>query len=166
MYTYNFKDDKNKQVSVVEAPKYLSFEQYEAERNLKEWAPLQLVGFRVLFVFFLIQIVPWHPDFWLQLFSINWLSPHFKNLLDLADFLPELISTPKWGIWSFSNWFIYLGIAVILTIVWGRFDKSKQHYFLNYLLRAGLRYKVALGLFAYGFYMLFQQHMPYLDFEN
>ena len=167
MYTYNFKDDKNEQIILPGTAKQFSFDQYDRIKNLKEWSSIELAGFRVLFVFFLIQIVPWHPAFFQQLFSINWVNPHFKSLLDLVTFLPEVVSTPKWGPWSFSNWFIYLAISVLSAIAWGHFDKSsREYYFLHYLLRAVVRYKLAFGLIAYGFYLLFQQHMPYPSLSN
>ena len=121
MYTYDFKDDKNEQIILPGTTKHFSFDQDDRIKNLKEWSSIELAGFRVLFVFFLIQIVPWHPVFYQHLFSINWLNPHFKSLLDLVTFLPELVSTPKWGAWSFSNWFIYLAISVLVAIAWGHY---------------------------------------------
>ena len=167
MYTYNFKDDKKEQVILPVKAKHFSFDQHDRIKNLKEWSSSELAVFRVLFVFFLIQIVPWHPEFYQRLFSINWLNPHFKNMLDVVTFLPEVVATPKWGVWAFSNWLIYLGISVLAAIAWGHFDKSsKQYYFLYYLLRAGVRYKLAFGLIGYGLYLLFQQHMPYPSLSN
>jgi hypothetical protein len=167
MYTYNFKDDKSDQIVLPGAAKHFSFDQDDRIKNLKEWSFIELAVFRVLFVFFLIQIVPWHPAFYQQVFSINWLNPSFKSLLDLVTFLPTIVSTPTWGAWSFSNWFIYLAISVLSAIAWGHFDKSsKQYYFLHYLLRAVVRYKLSFSLIAYGFYLLFQQHMPYPSLSN
>ena len=167
MYTYNFKDDKNQHAPVTGSAGYVSVGKYQNTESLKEWSSYELIGFRMLFVFFLIQLVPWHPDFYRQAFSIHWLSPHFKNLLDLVTFLPELIAAPKWGLWSFSNWFIYFGISVIVAIAWGKIDRSsREYYFLHYLLRAGLRYKLGVGLIVCGFYLFFQQQMPYPSLSN
>ena len=167
MYTYKFKEGKNKHTPVAGSAKYVPVGDYQSTETLQKWSSFERAGFRVLFVFFLIQIVPWHPGFYQQLFSINWLSPHFKNLLDLVTFLPEIISTPQWGVWSFSNWFIYAGISVIVSIAWGAVDKStQQYYFLSYLLRAGIRYKLGLGLVVCGFYLFFQQQMPYPSLSN
>jgi hypothetical protein len=166
MYTYKFKGGENK-VPVTGTAKYLSNYSYAVGENLNQWTPVELAVFRVVFVFFLIQIVPWHPDFYQQLFAINWLNPHFKSLLDLIAFLPQLIPAPKWGAWSFINWYIYIGIALVSSLAWGYIDKSTKEYnLLHYLLRAAIRYKVGLGLILYGFYMLFQQHMPEPSLSN
>lgn len=167
MYTYKFKEGNEKPAPVAGTAGYFAVHSVNGSEGLREWSQFELAGFRALFVFFLIQIVPWHPDFYQQLFAINWLSPHFKQLLDLVTFLPELISTQRWGIWSFSNWFIYGAIAVIVSIAWGAFDKStREYYFLHYVLRAAIRYKLGLGLAACGFYLFFQQQMPYPSLSN
>lgn len=166
MYTYKFKESGKAAPSSGTAT-YYNVPQSEASENSIEWSPFERAAFRAIFVFFLIQIVPWHPDFYQQVFAINWLNPHFKQLLDLVTFLPEIISTPEWGVWSFSNWLIYGAIAVITSIAWGAFDTTAREYnFLQYLLRAGVRYKLGLGLVACGFYLLFQQQMPYPSLSN
>src|SRR5690606_3319619 len=78
-----------------------------------------------------------------------------------------LVDAPVWGGWSFLNWFIYGATSVIVAIVWGAVDKTSTNYnFLEYLLRAAVRYKVGLGLAACGFYLLFQQQMPYPSLSN
>jgi len=167
MYTYKFKESNDPQASVVETAEFTSRQRREVSHGPGEWSPVRLAVFRALFVFFSIQIVPWHFDFYRQVFSINWLNPHFKELLDLAIFLPELVDAPVWGGWSFLNWFIYGATSVIVAIVWGAVDKTSTNYnFLEYLLRAAVRYKVGLGLAACGFYLLFQQQMPYPSLSN
>ena len=167
MYTYKFKGDKDKQIILPYPSSSFSLDQRDRIKELIDWSPLELTVFRISFVFFAIQILPWHPAFYQQLFSINWLEPHFKNLLDLIAYLPELLTTPKWGLWSFTNWFVYLAFSVVAGLAWGQFDRStRQYYVLYYLLRAGLRYKVAAGLIGYGFYLFFQQHMPYPSLSN
>lgn len=165
MYTYKFKES-GKATPRAGAATY--YETALRERKaLVEWSPFERSAFRALFVFFLIQIVPWHPDFYGKVFAINWLTPHFKQLLDLVTFLPEVIATPEWGIWSFSNWLVYGAIAVIASIAWGAFDSGAREYnFLQYLLRAGVRYKLGVGLIVCGFYLLFQQQMPYPSLSN
>jgi hypothetical protein len=167
MYTYNFKEDKSKSQQLAGTAKYFPSSKYEKTESLNPWSLPERVAFRILFVFFLIQIVPWHPDFYQQLFSIEWSNPHFKKLLDLVTFLPELVSTPRWGVWSFSNWFIYFGISIVAAIAWGQLEKaSKEYNFLYYLLRVGVRYKLGVGLVVCGFYLFFQQQMPYPSLSN
>lgn len=166
MYSYKIKEG-SKPGPVSGPAAYYDVQELEVTKNLNEWSPFERSVFRATFVFFMIQIVPWHPDFYQPLFAINWLSPHFKQLLDLITFLPEVISAPAWGVWSFSNWLIYGAISVIVSIAWGAFDKSALEYnFLHYLLRAGLRYKLGLGLIGCGFYLFFQLQMPYPSLSN
>jgi hypothetical protein len=118
-------------------------------------------------LFFSIQILPWDWKFYRQLFAIDWTSPHFKKLLDVVTYLPSVIETERWGPASFINWAIFAIISAVVTVIWAAYDKRASDYnFLYYLLRAGLRYKAGIGLFALGFYMLFQQQIPYPSLSN
>ena len=167
MHTYKFKEKEQPHTPSVETAGYLTHSPQPISFDLKPWSPIQKSVFRALFVFFAILVIPWHLDFYNQLFSINGWNPHFKNLLDLVVYLPELMEVPKWGVWSFLNWFIYGSTAIIVATVWGALDRNSTDYnFLQYLLRAAIRYKVGLGLAACGFYLLFQQQMPYPSLSN
>ncbi len=166
MYIYKLKDRNEDAGPIEKAAKYFAVGKNGTE-DVNQWSQFEKVVFRIAFVFFLIQIVPWHPAFYEQLFAINWLNPHFKQLLDLVVFLPELVDPPKWGFWSFSNWLIYGAISVIAAVSWGFVDKEATEYnLLQYILRAGIRYKLGIGLAVCGFYMLFQQQMPYPSLSN
>ena len=163
MYTLDLKNNK------VQAP--LSKKQPDsslthAEGELVAWSPLQRSIFKIVAVFFLLLCIPWHPAFFKQLFSVNWLAPHFKDLIDLVTFLPDGSSGSRWGASSFNSWLIYLGIAVIAAVVWSFIDKRKAHNHEYYLIRVVLRYKLGLGLIACGFYLFYQQQMPYPSLSN
>lgn len=163
MYTTEFKEAE---VEVSERSETRRAKSPLHVDSVTPWSPLQRTIFRVGFVFFLILIVPWHPAFYQQLFSINWLAPHFKQLIDLATFLPDISSTSRWGATSFSSWLIYLAVAAIASAVWAAVDKRTEYNFQYYLLRVALRYKLGLGLLACGFYLFYQQQMPYPSLSN
>lgn len=132
-----------------------------------EWSAIRLFIFRVAFAFFLILILPWYPRFYELLLDINWLHPHFKKLVDLTAYLPDLIDSNRYGFSSLLDLGIFLLISLVIGSIWTYFAKSrKNHRLLNYLLVAVLRYRIGIGLIAYGFYLFFQQYFPYPSLSN
>lgn len=134
------------------------------------WSNTEKIAFRFFFVFFILLVVPLDWKFYRDLFSINWLDLHFYDLLNLTRYSPQFFAEetlPKFGIGSFANWGIVTVIAAIGTAIWSLVDKNKTEYTtLYYWLRVALRYRLALGIIAYGFIKLFPLQLPFPSLSN
>lgn len=134
------------------------------------WSNSQKILFRFFFIYFTIQILPLDWKFYKQLFSINWLHLHFRELLELTRYMPAFFSSdalPEYGIGSFANWAVFAFIAAVGATVWTYKDKERKEYNdLYYWLRVIIRYRLAIGVIAYGLYKLFPIQMPYPSLSN
>src|SRR6185295_3873470 len=116
---------------------------------------------RFFFVFFLLLIIPFDWKFYKTLFSINWLHLHFYDLLTLTHYLPQF-SSP-----GFAPWVIAAFISIAGIIVWDYLERDVWNYDnLHYWLRVILRYRLAVGIIAYGLIKLFPLQMPYPSLSN
>jgi len=134
----------------------------------KPWSVEKRIGFRFIFVFFVLKTSVWnfipfvggflgkyyyYPSFWLQ------------------NYIFQLHDSPRWehpptgSGDTLDDWMLnvaYIGIALLLTVIWTVFDQKRQHYRqLNQILKIGLRYYLALIMFSYGISKLFVLQMPY-----
>jgi len=63
---------------------------------------------------------------------------------------------------AFADWAILALVAAVGTAAWSAADRSRTEYNgLYYALRVIIRYRLAVGLLAYGFIKLFPMQMPY-----
>jgi len=129
-----------------------------------EWTNTQKIAFRFFFVFFIIQTVPLDWKFYTTLFSINWLDPDLYNVLSLTRYSPQFFSETalsSWGIASFVNWGVVFLMALIGAVAWSFVDRKARNYdLLYYFLRVILRYRLAIGIIAYGLIKLFPLQIP------
>jgi len=138
------------------------------------WSLPKVYVFRFTWVFLLYFIVPVDWKFYQYLFSIHWVHLHFYDVLVLAKYQPEFVSltradgSPVLGWSSYSNWLIGFLVAVIGAILWSIIDKKKrtEHVVLYQWLRVLVRYRLAVALFAFGFYKLFHLQLPYPPLSN
>ena len=128
------------------------------------WTKTQKIVFRFFFVFFIIQAVPLDWKFYATLFSINWLHPDLFSVLSLTRYSPQFFpeaALASWGFASFANWGLAFLLAGIGAAVWSFADKKTSNYeLLYYYLRVILRYRLAIGIIAYGFIKLFPLQIP------
>jgi hypothetical protein len=123
-------------------------------------------AFRVLFIYFFLQAVPLDWKYYQQLFSIDWSHLRYGAIFDLAHYEPRWSSGPP----AWSDWVILLGIALVGAIIWtaaearGRWTISYDN--LYYWLRVIVRYRLAIGMIAYGFIKLFPLQSPYPSISN
>lgn len=140
-----------------------------SEQYRPDWKPLEKWGFRIFSLFFLLQVLPIDWKFFRQLFGTQL---HFKSVLDLTTFVPAIVSGSNvalWGIASYVNWGLYFLIALGGAYGWHLYEKrgkSVDYNTLNYWFRVSLRYRLALGLLAFGFYKVFCLQMPYPSLSN
>jgi hypothetical protein len=128
-----------------------------------EWNALEKNAFRIAFIYFVIQSVPLDWKYYRTVFSINWLNPAYGDIFELARYSPRFFSGPD----TFANWLVVLIIAVAGGIVWSiRDKKSREYNELYYWLRVIVRYRLAVGLLAYGFIKLFPLQAPLPSISN
>jgi hypothetical protein len=132
----------------------------------KDWKGYQKIGFRIAFIFFLIQCIPTNLAWYKTLFSINWLNLHYRDLYDVARFNPHFVTirseSGRWGIASYADWGVILLVAIAGAIIWTAFDRKRKEYNnLYYWLRVIVRYRAAIGIIGFGFTKLLPVQMPY-----
>lgn len=133
-----------------------------SNKKPSQWKDYEIAAFRFFFIYFIIQAVPLDWKFYQQLFSINWLHPNFYQLFILSKYAPVFF-----GAAGFANWLISASIALIGAAVWSFVRKQHDDYDnLHYWLRVILRYRLALGVIAYGLIKFFPLQMPYPSLSN
>lgn len=126
------------------------------------WKGYEKAAFRFFFIYFIIQVVPLDWRFYVQLFSINWLHINFYDLFVLTKYTPHFF-----GISGFAAWLATAITALIGAIIWQNQERRPLNYDnLHYWLRVILRYRLALGIAAYGLIKLFPLQMPYPSLSN
>lgn len=130
-----------------------------------EWTNTEKFLFRVLFVYFLIQVFPLDWNFYERIFQINFADLAYRDLFYVSRYSPNFFNTglqQGWGTMTMYNWLLTFVIAIGFAFAWTFFDrKRKQYDDLYYILRVVLRYRLALGIIAYGFIHLFPMQLPY-----
>ncbi len=142
-------------------------------------------AFRLFLIYFFLQAVPLDWKFYQQLFSIDWVHLHYGAIFDLAHYSPSWSS----GAQRFADWGILLGIAAVGALVWGFIDVRRRGTAaaarpsgadgpsgsttsrwsddnLYYWVRVIVRYRLAVGMIAYGFIKLFTLQSPYPSLGN
>jgi len=126
------------------------------------WKGFEKVLLRFFFIYFIIQVVPLDWKFYRHLFSINWLHPQFFDLFSLSRYAPQFF-----GLTGFANWGIAALIAITGALAWPFIQRKEPGYdTLHYWLRVVLRYRLAIGIIAYGLIKLFPLQMPYPSLSN
>jgi len=129
-----------------------------------KWKPYQVFLLRLLFLYFLVQIIPIDWKFYKQLAEVDWSKFSAGDIFNLAHYTPQFVG----GGQGFANWFVALGIALILTGIWYRIgdgikiDNNRIYYWFRVILR----YRLALALLVYGFIKLFPIQSPYPSISN
>lgn len=71
------------------------------EGQKPKWSIFQKIAFRIAFVFFLLISIPLSAGWYANLFSIDWLNPHYRDIYDIARFgssvPPVLFGTARSG---------------------------------------------------------------------
>jgi hypothetical protein len=129
---------------------------------------------RLFFLYFFIQAVPLDPKYYQQLFADHWWNFSYGAIFDIAHYIPRFSSGPP----SFGDWGIVLLIAVIGAFIWifqlwrnavknnNRLVFDSRDESLYYWIRTIVRYRLAIGILAYGFIKLFPMQAPYPSLSN
>ena len=129
--------------------------------NPSHWMGYEKLLFRFFFLYFVIQVVPFDWKFYRELFSINVLDFNFHYLFSLSRYSPQFF-----GLTGYANWGIAALLAAAGTVVWTYSKKEVQYDQLYYWLRVILRYRLAIGIIAYGLIKFFPLQMPFPSLSN
>lgn len=123
-----------------------------------EWKEYWKIIFRFFFIYFIIQCIPLQVKYFQTLFHTSW---GISNIFYLTRYTPKFLpGDGPFG--SFADWGIVALIALAGTAVWSYLDKQRREYHqLYYWLRVIIRYRLAIGVIAYGLLKLFPQQLPY-----
>ena len=125
------------------------------------WNKTEKILLRFFFIFFLVQIIPLDWQFYRDLLSIG-NGFNFYYFFRLSRYYPEFI-----GIQGFINLAVAAIIALAGSLFW--IYRSARHInddILYYWLRVILRYRLAVGVIAYGLIKLFPLQMPFPSLSN
>jgi len=127
-----------------------------------EWKQYEKIALRFFIVYFAVQILPLDWKFFQQLFSIDWLHLNFYDLFNLSRYYPKFFSLT-----GFANFGVVFILSVLGTFAWISIDKKERNNdTLYYWLRVALRYRLAIGIIAYGLVKFFPLQMPYPSLSN
>jgi hypothetical protein len=126
------------------------------------WSKAELTAFRISFIYFFLLAFPLDWKYYKTVFSINWLDLHYGDFFNLAHYYPDFFGTN-----SFVNLIALLFIAILGGLVWGQVDQQKRAYkSLYYWIRVVVRYRLAVGLIAYGLIKFFPLQSPLPSIGN
>lgn len=126
------------------------------------WRRLERTALRFFIVFFALLILPLSREFYHELFSIDWLHLNFYDLFSLTRYTTQF----PW-VSGFANWAVAFIVALAAAFIWEAADKKARNFgTLYYWLRVALRYRLAIGIIAYGLVKLFPLQMPYPSLSN
>lgn len=136
---------------------------HPASTSPSDWQGYEKIVFRFLFIYFLIQAVPLDWHFYRDLFTIHWGQGYYRDLFNLSRYAPHFVGPAD----TFVNWAIVGLIALVGAFIWTAFDKNRTDTnALYYWLRVVLRYRLAIGVIAYGFIKLFPLLAPFPSISN
>jgi len=128
------------------------------------WRGYEKVLFRLLFIYFLLQVFPLDWKFYRELFSIDWGHLRYGDIFNLAHYSPAFLGAQQ----TYADWALIAGIAVAGAIVWTFIlqDRASDYNKLFYWIRVIVRYRLAVAILAYGFIKLFPVLAPVPSLSN
>jgi hypothetical protein len=134
------------------------------------WTKWEKHLFRLAFVFFFLLIIPLDPG-WYDKFihpkSFFWFLSSLTGYR--ANFIQLNSESARFGIAGYASWAAALGISIVVAAVWGfivRNNEPANYNKLYYWLRVIVRYRIALGIIAFGFLKFYPMQMPSPSFSN
>lgn len=148
--------------SKVHDEKLREFDNNGIKQNISSWKGWEKVAFRIAFIFFIIMSIPMSGDWYKNIFTLDWLHLHYRDLYDIARFQPSFgRATGQW-LYGYGDWIVVLGIAIVGGTIWSLINRKRKEYNnLYYWLRVVVRYRAGIGIIGFGFTKLFPVQMPY-----
>jgi hypothetical protein len=126
------------------------------------WLPSEKAVFRISFIYFFLLAVPLDWKYYKRVVSIDWLDLHYGDFFRMAHYFPGFL-----GENATLNLVFLLVIAVAGGLIWGLAGKEqKEYHVLYYWIRVLVRYRLALGLIAYGLIKFFPLQSPLPSLSN
>lgn len=127
--------------------------------HIIRWKGYEKIAFRFFLIYFFIQAVPLDWLYYKQVFAIDWAHLRYNDIFVLAHYMPQFIAGPQ----SFISWGIVAALAAAGTIAWTIVDRNRTAAYPNlyYWIRTIVRYRLAIGVIAYGFIKVFPLQSPY-----
>lgn len=125
--------------------------------SFSEWKGYEKIAFRITFVYLLLLCIPLNPDWYEYFGKMDWSDINCRDLFVIAtgrhfDFVKISTESGRWGIASYTNLAIPLLIAIVVAAIWTYFDRARKEYnTLYYWIRTVARYRVGVGIVAWGF---------------
>ena len=149
-----------------------SFQKIEDGQTATEWKGYEKFLFRVAFIFYTQLCLPIHNivEWVTRITEIKIFNINYRDLYDIAGYRPDYLKiatdSGKWGLASYVTWGLALVIALVGATVWTfivklRHTERKEYKTLYYWLRVIVRYRIAVGIIAFGYVKLFPTQMPY-----
>lgn len=136
------------------------------EGRQSNWTPGQKFTLRVAVIFFLIMSIPWSGDWYSNLFGIDWMHIHYRDIYDIARFNPSFVrfSNPLYNLSGYADWILILIVSFIGGGIWTLIESKKSNLNydnLYYWIRVVARYRAGIGIIGFGYTKLFPTQMPY-----
>ena len=122
-----------------------------------EWKDYEKIAFRIACIYIAFLCLPLYADWYTYLSKLNLAELNCRDLFIIStyrtiDFVKIDTESGKWGIASYVNLAIPFAIAVVGGFVWTLLDKKTKNYNqLYYWTRVVARYRVGIGIVAWGF---------------
>jgi uncharacterized membrane protein YphA (DoxX/SURF4 family) len=129
------------------------------------WSTRKKFAFRVVFLYLLFLCLPIDPEVYEYVSKMNIAQLNCRDLFIIAtyhnpDFITLDTESFRWGIEGYINLLLPLIAALPLAGIWSLLDKSRLEYTkLSYWIQAIVRYRVAIGLIAWGYRKLMPSQM-------
>ncbi|HSY61160.1 MAG TPA: hypothetical protein VK796_04745, partial [Cytophaga sp.] len=125
--------------------------------NTSVWKGYEKVAFRIACIYLALLCLPLYGEWYKYLSKLNITELNCRDLFIIStyrtiDFIKIDTESGRWGIASYVNLFIPFVIAVVGGTVWTLLDKKTKNYNqLYYWTRVIARYRVGIGIVAWGF---------------
>lgn len=120
---------------------------------------------RVIFIYFVIQVVPLDWKYYAYVFSIEWTGVSYGEIFELTRYYPRFLPAEA----GFYNWLIAAVLAFAAAVIWKMLEKRTKpidYNALYYWLRVLLRYRLAVGVVGYALLKLFLLQAPFPSLSN
>lgn len=137
----------------------------------RAWKYWEKVGFRFTFIFFILMVVPLDWEWYEKVFKPDSLYDFMASIAggSRTGWIEIDSESGKWGFASYTSWWLNGLVAVLVASIWtilARNSKVQAYNALYYWLRVLVRYRIALGLIAFGFIKFFPMQMPFPSLAN
>lgn len=134
------------------------------------WSKTERFLFRVAFLFFLLLIIPLDKNWIGKLFGQKTVFEFLNSLTGYrANFYSLRSESGRWGLGGYVSWGIAALIALAGGALWtflARNSKRTEYNALYYWLRVIVRYRIAIGIIAFGLLKLYPMQMPDPSLSN